>query len=192
MKKCFLLFAILIISARISSQTITATTWYVIPPTSGCNGIWAIDASAWPCFTSGCSYAAASPWGCLTTTFPVCDSIVADTLYLPLCSLPCNIAASCSPGPMVICGTPPPVTTGVNQPFLEKIKASLTDGILNIENLNPNEIIEVYDVSGRQIIAKKNSGTKEEIDFTSLSRQVYILLVKNKTNETIYRKKIAW
>lgn len=191
MKKYSVILIGLIFAIKVYSQTITVTTWYVIPPTSGCNGIWAVDATAWPCFTGGCTYMFPSPFGC-TPSIPTCDSIVADTLYIPLCSLPCNLAASCSPGPVVICGTPPPVTTAINQVYQQEIKTFFSDNTLNIENLNPNDIIEVYDISGRLIFGKKISETKEEVDFKSYSKQVYILLVKNNTNETVYRKKITW
>lgn len=193
MKKVFAIFIGLLIHFSVLSQTITVTTWYVIPPTSGCNGIWAIDATAWPCFTAGCVYSAGSPTGCLSTIFPACDSIVGDTLYLPLCSLPCDIAASCGPGPVVVCGTPPPpVTTDIDKIKIQEIKTSFTDKILNIGNLNTDDFIEIYDISGRKTVSRKSSRTIETIDFNMLSKQIYILLVRNKSNEIVYRKKIAW
>ena len=189
-----MLFTSLIITSAASSQTITATTFYVIPPTAGCNGIWAIDASAWPCGTLGCAYSAGYPMGCLTTIFPACDSIVADTLYLKLCSLPCNIVASCSSGLAVICGTPLPITTSItNQQSQPEIKTAFSDEkILFIENLNSDEVIELYDMTGRKIVSKRSSGTSENIDLNILSKQIYIILVKDKTSRVIYRKKIAW
>lgn len=192
MKKVFAIFIGLLIHFSVSSQTITVNTWYVIPPTSGCNGIWAIDATAWPCSTSGCIYAFPSPFGC-TTSIPTCDSIVADTLYIPLCSLPCNLVASCSPGPVVICGTPPPpVTTGINQTAINEIRTSFSNKVLSIENSNSFDLIELYDISGRKILSRKSSGSKEIVDFNSLSPQIYILILRNKSNEIVYRKKLAW
>ena len=190
MKKFLVILIALFFATKIYSQTITVTTWYVVPPTSGCNGIWAIDATTWPCFTGGCTYMFPTPFGC-TPSVPTCDSIVADTLYIPLCSLPCYIAASCGPVALV-CSILPPVTTSINQTNQQEIKTIFSNNTLSIENLISDDFIEIYDVPGRLIISKKSSGTNEEIDFSLLSRQVYILLVKNKANETIYSKKIAW
>ncbi|MCA6363799.1 MAG: T9SS type A sorting domain-containing protein [Bacteroidetes bacterium] len=98
MKKFLLLFALSICSF-LHSQTIT--TYYIIPPVSGCDGVWAIDANQVLC---GQTY---------IFTPTLCASFsgqVADTMYLALCSQPCSLMVMGPNGPCGFCGTP--LTTG--------------------------------------------------------------------------------
>lgn len=102
MKKLLLLL-LLSASSMLHSQTIT--TYYVIPPTSGCNGVWAIDALQLGC---GQLYTFA-PTAC--ALFP--PTIVADTAFLQLCSIPCSLSVVGPNGLCGICGTG--LSTGLEQ-----------------------------------------------------------------------------
>ena len=190
MKKYLLIIVGLLIHFSVSAQTITATTFYVTPPTTGCNGIWAIDATTWPCSCT-CTYSV-TPFGCLNSGWPACDSIYADTVYMKLCSVPCNIIAATFSGSVVICGTPPLLTTGIIQQSVPEIKTDFnSERILTIQNLIASEIVEIYDITGRKIQTQKCFETSTQIDFNSFSRQIYVLIIRNKAHEIVFRKKIA-
>lgn len=104
MKKTLLTSAVLMLVAltQLSAQN-TITTWYVIPPTSGCNGVWAVDASQ---FTTGCGTPPfqyiLNPAGCANIMSP---TVVNDTVYWPLCAFPCDLTTMDMNGVTCICGT---------------------------------------------------------------------------------------
>ena len=155
-------FLIIVISSFLfitttKAQTIyinqTINTWYVNAPVSGCDGIWAINKNLWPC-AMGCTYAAASPMGCLTSFFPTCDSIIGDTLFLKLCSLPCNLVANCDTN-VAICGTGTPVNvTGIDEykkRYNVKLFPNPSDGSISLEcNLQNNDsgTLIIYNLLG--------------------------------------------
>ena len=158
----------------------TANTWYVIAPTSGCNGIWAIDITNWPC-GMGCSYAMANPIGCLTSYFPNCDSIVADTLFLKLCSVPCNLAATCDTI-SEICGTGTPVTTtgisSLNQPSGIKLFPNPSEGELTLQYDTLSSapgMLRIYDITGRLVgsISVPEGTGSMRISTSQLQRGIY-------------------
>lgn len=101
MKKTLLsaVILLLLLGAKISAQT-TVTTWYIIPPTSGCNGVWAVDAITYGPCSIGASYNM-NPMGCVQLGGPT----VADTTYLPLCAFPCDLTFVNSQGGTCICST---------------------------------------------------------------------------------------
>jgi hypothetical protein len=89
MKKLILLFFIFLLRQNVASSQIiySANTYYVIPPTSGCDGVWAIEDPSLSCYGPFVYWY--DPNTCWT--FSHNDG---DTLFLNLCSLPCNFAAA--------------------------------------------------------------------------------------------------
>jgi hypothetical protein len=86
MKQLFLALILFTSFHLFGQYTYSPNTLYMIPPTSGCNGQWAVLDTA---FTSGfCT-------GPIYNIFPVgcavIDSRVGDTLYFDLCAIPCNV-----------------------------------------------------------------------------------------------------
>ncbi|TND09482.1 MAG: hypothetical protein FD123_1288 [Bacteroidetes bacterium] len=71
-----------------SQAQIVITTYYVIPPTSGCNGVWAISASQLQSCAMPITW---SPPTCLGSTQP---STIGDTTFFSICEIPCTIATS--------------------------------------------------------------------------------------------------
>ncbi len=95
------------------SQIITwvdqsSNTFYVIPPTSGCNGLWAINSTLWPGGT-GCTYTLMSCYDNTSWYW------VGDTLFVSLCSVPCEIGATCSGGGFTMVKTGTPLYTSVDE-----------------------------------------------------------------------------
>ncbi len=181
MKFFFTIVTVIFISSTYGQVYVgqSSNTWYVNAPTSGCNGIWAINTTLWPACTGGCTYAAASPSGCLTTVFPGCDSIVGDTLYLKICSLPCNIMANCGTS-SATCGTGTLMTTSIPEFVLKKSKIfpNPSNGQLQLDyqiDEQKTGLLIISDLAGRAVdrftISGKNSSIK--IDETRLENGAY-------------------
>lgn len=102
MKKPLLTLAVLFSLAltQLTAQT-TINTWYVIPPTSGCNGTWAIDASQFASCGSGPFQYNMNPMGCVQMT----PNVVADTLFWQLCAFPCDLLVVDMMGNTCTCST---------------------------------------------------------------------------------------
>ncbi len=83
MKKYLLLLILFyLLVGKIQAQYIySPNTYYLIPPTSGCNGIWAVQ---YPpnCFATTSFI---SPFGCATI-----NHFNGDTLFFDLCAIPCD------------------------------------------------------------------------------------------------------
>lgn len=90
---------LILFCTKISAQ-ITVPTWYIIPPTSGCNGVWAVDASIYGSCGNVTSYIM-NPMGCVQMT----NNTVVDTTYWTLCSFPCDLTMMGPSGIACICGT---------------------------------------------------------------------------------------
>lgn len=161
----------------------SSNTWYVNAPSVGCNGIWAININQWPCGMA-CTYAAASPFGCLTTIYPDCDSIFGDTLYLKLCSLPCNIIASCDSSSPT-CGTGTPLTTGINKLIAEELNIypnPATNQIV-IELIETKSTsIEIKNILGQTVKTIDNrviNKNQIEIDVSEFPNGLYFVQIQN-------------
>jgi Secretion system C-terminal sorting domain len=100
MKKYFYLIAFfsLLSSFQMKAQS-TITTYYIIPPSNGCNGVWAVSNNMFlPC--SGGTYSM-MPIGCVQFT----GSVSGDTAYWALCNFPCDVVFLDPNGGVCICGT---------------------------------------------------------------------------------------
>jgi hypothetical protein len=69
-------------------------TYYAVPPTDGCNGVWAVNAPAFYCGSAPYTYLT-EPVGCISFSGWSNDQ---DTLFLPLCSYPCSLLIISSDG----------------------------------------------------------------------------------------------
>ncbi len=141
-------------------------TYYLIPPTAPCNGVWAIQDSLHcpahiidPCFQF--------------------DHYSGDTLFLKLCSLPCNYV-SAQAGNICVVATcslsANSITENEDNKDEIKIFANPASEVLNIKitglNNTDNAIIEVIDLQGKSIIRRNYT---QEIDIRNLNSGMYIL-----------------
>lgn len=163
MKKTLLTSALLLIvlCTKLSAQT-TIPTWYIIPPTSGCNGVWAVDASVYGSCGAVTSYIM-NPMGCVQIT----NNTVADTTYWVLCSFPCNLTMMGPSGIACICGTG--TVTDVEQNSAEHIvtaypNPSTTETGWNILLDAPGSsvVVNIYNAFG-QLVTTQSSGCSEQI-----------------------------
>lgn len=179
MKKHLLFSALLITSlcVQLTAQT-TITTWYVIPPTSGCNGVWAVDASqvATDCGSGPFMYNM-NPPGCVNLSGPT----VADTTYWQLCAFPCNLTIVDSQGMTCICGTGTSVgqeensTQRITTTYPNPSTSSAGWNILLREPGN-NVVVNIYNSLG-QLVSAQSSDNAEQIfrvDTSTLEAGNYI------------------
>lgn len=129
------------------SQT-SINTYYYIPPTSGCNGVWALQNFEAVCHSP--YVVAANPDSC--TDFRA-GTIVGDTLFLPLCDFPCTLYVTTDSGGVCICGT---FLTGINSNSLEeKLQLWSNIGEWHIKvDLKTISTLEIYNVIGKKIFEK--------------------------------------
>ena len=165
MKKTLLSAALLllVLCTKLSAQT-TITTWYVIPPTNGCNGVWAVDASQ---LGSGCGTGPftyqMNPMGCVQLAGPT----VADTTFLPLCAFPCDFTMIDAQGTVCICGTG--TSVGEEENSVERITTSYpnpstSENGWNILLDSPGNAVTVniYNAFG-QLVSTQSSDNAEQI-----------------------------
>lgn len=175
MKKTLLsaVFLLALFCAKINAQT-TITTWYIIPPTSGCNGVWAVDAVAAGCGSGPFQYNM-SPPGCVQMTGPT----VVDTTYWALCSFPCNLTIVNSQGLTCICGTG--TQTGIEESSQSIVTtypnpANTTSG-WNVWLQQPGEnvTVNIYNSLGQLVLTEQNSGAEQivHLDLSSLVAGTY-------------------
>lgn len=174
MKKTLLSAVILLLlfCAKINAQT-TITTWYIIPPTSGCNGVWAVDLSQATCgVTYNYSPVMCAQWGGTT---------VADTLFIPLCSMPCtltavdingNVCGTCSTGTMTGIETS---SAGI---FTTYPNPATTQAGWNIMLRQPGEnvTVNIYNTLGELVLSENHSQADQivHVDISSLTAGTYV------------------
>ncbi len=163
MKKTLLASALLLIalSTRLSAQT-TIPTWYIIPPTSGCNGVWAVDASILGACGQIMTYNM-SPPGCVQ----LAGNVVADTMFWPLCNFPCDLTMIGPNGGTCICGTG--TILDLEPTSVEKIvttypNPSSSENGWNILLNEPGSCVTVniYNTFG-QLVSTQSSDNSEQI-----------------------------
>lgn len=192
MKKLLLTSAMLLLSLclELSAQT-PITTWYIIPPTSGCNGVWAIDYSQAGC---GSTYL-------FNPSFPVaCGSFtgsVADTMFIQLCSMPCDLTVVDMNGNICgFCGTG--TSTGVGTLSQEHIittypNPATSAGGWNVWIDEPGSAVTVniYNAFG-QLVSTQSSANAEQVfhvDASDLPAGTYFTEIMV-NGATPYRQKL--
>lgn len=170
MKKSLLFSALLCLffTCGLSAQTTTITTWYVIPPTSGCNGVWAVDASEAGCGSAPFTYNM-NPPGCVQMTGPT----VADTTYWTLCAFPCNLTIIDAQGAMCICSTGTMTQVDLlsqNQIITTYPNPATTASGWNIwlDEPGSNVMVNIYNSVG-QLVSTQSSDNAEQIFHVSTS-----------------------
>ena len=136
---------------KINAQ-ITWPTYYVTPPVSGCDGEWAINTSATSgaCGTAPYTYSF-TPIGCSTGSV----TFSGDTLFVPLCSVPCNMILTNSSGQTCSSSTPP--ATGITESGILKSKVYPTQlkkgSDITIEFSEPvsKKTIQIFDNTGKSV-----------------------------------------
>jgi hypothetical protein len=189
-KRFLQILLLLVISFGIRAQT-NITTWYIIAPTNGCNGVWAMDYSQATC---GQSFLL-TPNGCANWN----ATVVADTIFWPLCSLPCDLTVCCDSlgNACAVCSTG--FTTGTNNVERNPITTtypnptSTSDG-WNILFQHPEKNVEVkiFNSIGELVAQEKSENTPEifHVNTNSLSMGTYSVEVRINESSILHEKLI--
>ncbi|MBP9083047.1 MAG: T9SS type A sorting domain-containing protein [Bacteroidia bacterium] len=177
MKKLqYLLILSALFTAKIQAQVVySPNTYFVIPPTSGCNGIWAVQ------YTTNCigSNSIISPFGCATI-----NHFNGDTLFFDLCSIPCeylvvNDSGSVCMSCLVFQQTTNVIETSVTvenvtvypNPFTDKIEVA-------IKNNMQSEII-LFDITSSKLL-QQNFTNSVSLNTEQLAKGTYLYELRNK------------
>ena len=171
-----------------SAQT-TLTTYYVIPPTNGCDGIWAFGpySTMWADCGSAPYQWLFNPASCVDPQgFNVPLNVVNDTILMALCSQPCDFElysvdiGLCN---TLICGIGP---TGVVEMAPE---ASVIIGpnpvpssapvLVLTSGFNGPQRAQVLDLSGRSVLMRTLNGGRNELDLHGIPTGGYLLLLQD-------------
>ncbi|OFY91315.1 MAG: hypothetical protein A3K10_17580 [Bacteroidetes bacterium RIFCSPLOWO2_12_FULL_31_6] len=179
----------LITSVRAYTQyTYSLNTIYMIPPTSGCNGEWAVLDST---YSSGsCTFPTYSvnPFSCA-----IINHRNGDTLFLDLCSIPCDVTIMSDSGNICLTCSVDFSTNVVKEKIFPKIKIypnpTTGETTLIIAGDESNEwLTSILDVQGRTVFEKSFNSNKINLKLT-LDKGVYLVRVTNKnTNEMVIKK----
>lgn len=160
MKKALLFFSAWLCFTAAFAQN-TVSTYYVTPPTSGCNGVWAVSASQFQA-CQAMTYNM-SPPGCVQFS-P--GNVVGDTLYWSLCSVPCSLTVVNSNGGMCVCGT-------------GTITSSDESAAVTPFSISPNPVTAGTDIAIR---ADHKLNDVSITVFNSLGQMLYSQFVPDMTN----------
>ena len=175
-----------IISIRAYTQyTYSPNTVYMIPPTSGCNGEWAVLDST---YTSGsCSFPTYStnPFFCATI-----NHRNGDTLFLDLCSIPCDVTITSDSGNICLASSVDFATSVIEEKIVDTINVypnpnngSFTINIKDIENAT----IEIYNISGQLILKEALLESITPINLKENPKGIYFVKVET-DNKAIVKK----
>ncbi len=73
----------------------------------------------------------------------------------------------------------------INESF--KVYPNPSKGIIYVEGATTNDIISLYDISGRLLIKKVTSKTREQLDIKHLLQGLYIVKVGSKTAKQVFK-----
>lgn len=177
MTKTLLTISVLVLlgATRLSAQTVI-NTWYVIPPTSGCNGVWAVDASQFGSCGTGPFQYNMNPMGCVQMT----SNTAADTVYWNLCAFPCDLTIVDMSGNVCICGTG--TTTDAPEHSADRIVTTYPNpataaGGWNVLLHQPGEnvTVSIYNSLGQLVISEQQerAGQIVQVDISSLTAGMY-------------------
>lgn len=177
MKKHLLIAALVLLTipAHLSAQT-AITTWYIIPPTNGCNGVWALDASAFAACSVGPFVATQNPNGCVGPG----QTQIADTVYWSLCAFPCDVTITDSNGGVCTCMTG--TMTNTDETSAQHIVTTYPNPVSTSSGWNvwlhqpgENVTVNIYNSLGQVVLTQQNSGAAQivHVDISTLVAGTY-------------------
>lgn len=178
MKRALLLSVFfLFLVANINAQ-VTWPTFSVTPPTSGCNGVWKINcgSTGGACGTTPYIYTF-TPLGCATTS-GLYFSL--DTLSIPLCAVPCDLALDNASGQTCLAMTGG--SAGINDPGSKDMNiypSQLKQGeAINIDFFNTVEkLVQIFDETGRAVETISTSQSQLKINTGKWAKGMYYISI---------------
>ena len=182
------LLSLVAFTCHASAQT-TLTTYYVIPPSNGCDGIWAFGpySSLWNS-CSGPYMWLFDPVGCVDSGLgqPVPLNVVGDTVIMDLCSQPCDFLFYADTGLCAVCICGPLIPTKVAGTVVEgsfsiapnPVPSSAPVLVLNTVNTGTH-YVQMLDLSGRSLLVRTVNGGRSELDLSGIPPGGYLLLIRD-------------
>lgn len=168
MKKILTIVTLLLTTITANAQfTFTTNTYYLIPPTSGCNGVWAVFNDP------GCLLYSTAPGQCAQF-----DHVVGDTLFLKLCSFPCQFVASSQGSGDVCFQTTCSSTTGIAEYYNTKELDITWQDLYTFTLQNRQgafDRVEIISITGQVIIEKTSLNEDITINTSNLANGLYVI-----------------
>lgn len=123
------------------------STVYVTPPTSGCNGVWAVQITSLYCTPVSPYTFAMEPSGCMQLDGWGEEMGV---FLMPLCSLPCSLTVTT--GDSVTCsGSTSDAPIGISENQASQVRVSVHGDLIDVvsDAPLPRQRSRVLDISGR-------------------------------------------
>lgn len=191
---------ILMCGALTTNAQVSLTTYYIVPPTSGCNGLWAYGPAS-DLFGSGqCTGPYTyntDPFGCAESSssgsFPP-FWISGDTVYSNLCSLPCTfeLISAESPEPCVYCQVTLFMGTGTIEehtvPVITSNPINSWDPYLRVELGAGAHTLHVLDALGRLVLTHSVNGGPVVLDLSGLGAGSYSLRALHEDGSVIQQR----
>jgi hypothetical protein len=161
MKK-ILTIAIIILTSMIAQAqySYTPNTYYLIPPTNGCNGLWALQDT--------CHYYPTYTWtgGCGQ---PQTWHMNGDTLFVPLCSFPCSITGTTQSANICLHATCSQTTGITEYNNTKELDITWQDHYTFILKNTQDDFdkVAVVSMTGQVIIEMKSLNRNENITFNT-------------------------
>lgn len=179
--------ALLALLACPASAQITLTSYYVVPPTNGCNGLAAMGPAS-NMWSGGCTppyMYVVEPTGCAQGTDGFTPFWVSgDTVYTSLCSTPCQLSIwDASVGECVILCQLPVITSVLEEPssrgaiVIQNPIAAGTPLQLSINGQPPSELT-LFDAQGRVVERIPMASATTFTGNTALSPGPYLLYAR--------------
>ena len=176
--KRFLVFFMLVISVRAYTQyTYSPNTIYMIAPTSGCNGEWAVLDTMYSLGYCQLPSYSINPFFCATI-----NHRNGDTLFFDLCSIPCDVITMSDSGNVCLTCSVDFATNIIKERIVTKIKIYpnpvnqwLTISVIKKSILDKVKI-EVFDLAGK-LVFSDNQLLKDEflqVNVSSIMNGVYL------------------
>lgn len=175
---------VLVVSAFFGQAQGTLTTYYTIPPTNGCDGLWAFGPASAMYDTCAAPFSyAVDPAGCGQSPWgwpPFWMS--GDTVYVELCSVPCNLQVwsgnglcqqlICQLGPLSMAEN---VTKEVTV-FPNPAPAGTSHLVLDVSAIQRAQVL-LQDLTGKVVLEQAVRRFPVQVDIGALSPGIYALHV---------------
>lgn len=174
----------------------TLSTYYVIPPTSGCNGVWAFGpySSLWATCTGPYAWLF-DPFSCVDYPggVPTNLNVVNDTIVMDLCSLPCEFLFYADTGlcAQLICGTVPLGQAEADPGgavILHGDLLSSADPVLSVslQALEPAPMM-LLDAGGRVCVRRTVAPGESRIPLGPIAPGPYLVIFQGDGNWIVHR-----
>ncbi|HRH70032.1 MAG TPA: hypothetical protein PLB89_11035 [Flavobacteriales bacterium] len=129
-------------------------TVYVTPPTSGCNGVWAVQITSVYCTSTSPYTFEMEPSGCLQLDW----GEQMGNFLIPLCAIPCSLTVTTGDG--VTCsGSTSDTPIGMNEHSAPTVNVSVNDAVIEVSSssLRTQLVARITDLEGRSVSTRNLS-----------------------------------